>query len=170
MRSRILNRVLHAALPKWQRRFTEIWAGCLGLAIVLSLPSLYYAFRARQVFTGFFDMWEGCGYAPTPTNSQREVAPDLKHSRALGRLSIFRSVLLWSPLGIGLTVSLGGNTTKHNISSFDKCHKYQNINFPSEIYSDYCPSLCYERSWPSHQYILEADVAYVPRCLVWSGN
>ncbi|KAH9041888.1 iron reductase [Lactarius deliciosus] len=90
--------------PKWQHRFTEIWAGCLGLAIILSLPSFYRAFRARRVFVGLFGVWEGRAYAPAPTAPQREVAPSPKHSKALGYLSIFRSVLLLSPLGVGLNL------------------------------------------------------------------
>lgn len=90
--------------PKWQRRFTEIWVGCLGLAIVLSLPSIYRAFRARRAFIGPFGVWEGRSYALVPTTSQKEVVLHSKHNKALLRLSIFRSVLLWSPLGVGLNL------------------------------------------------------------------
>lgn len=90
--------------PKWQRRFTEIWVGCLGLAIVLSLPSIYRAFRARRAFIGPFGVWEGRSYAPVPTTPQKEAALHSKHNKALGRLSIFGSVLLWSPLGVGLNL------------------------------------------------------------------
>ncbi|KAH8986463.1 iron reductase [Lactarius akahatsu] len=90
--------------PKWQHRFTDIWAGCLGLAVILSLPSLYRAFRTRQAFIGLFGVWEGRAYAPAPTAPQREVAPSPKHSKELGYLSIFRSVLLLSPLGVGLNL------------------------------------------------------------------
>ena len=95
--------------PKWQHRFTEIWAGCLGLAIALSLPSLCRAFHARRAFIGLFGVWEGHAYAPAPTTPQNEVAPDSKNSRALGYLNTFRSVLLWSPLGVGL--NLGQSTS-----------------------------------------------------------
>ncbi|KAI9434578.1 iron reductase [Lactarius indigo] len=90
--------------PKWQRRFTEIWAGCLGVAIALSLPSLYRAFRARRAFIGLFGVWEGSAYAPAPAVPQMEVAPPPKYSTAPGYLSIFRSVLLLSPLGVGLNL------------------------------------------------------------------
>lgn len=90
--------------PKWQRRFTEIWVGCLGFAIVLSLPSLYRAFRARRAFIGPFGVWEGRSYAPVPTTAQKEVSLHTKNNKALDSLSIFCSVLLWSPLGVGLNL------------------------------------------------------------------
>ena len=94
--------------PKWQRRFTEIWVGCLGFAIVFSLPSIYRAFRARRAFIGPFGVWEGRSYAPVPTTPQKETAPYPKYNKALGCLIIFRSALLWSPLGVGL--NLGQST------------------------------------------------------------
>lgn len=90
--------------PKWQRRFTEIWVGCLGLAIVLSLPSIYRAFRARRAFIGPFGVWEGRSYAPVPTTPQKEVTLRSKNNNALGCLSVSLSVLLWSPLGVGLNL------------------------------------------------------------------
>ncbi|KAH9169184.1 iron reductase [Lactarius sanguifluus] len=90
--------------PKWQHRFTEIWTGCLGLAIILSLLPLYRAFRVRRAFIGLFGVWEGRAYTPAPTAPQREVALSPKHSNVLSYLSIFRSVLLLSPLGVGLNL------------------------------------------------------------------
>ncbi len=74
---------------------------------MLSLPSLYRAFRAGRVFTGLSGVSvdiKGHGYVPAPTTPQREAAQGSKNSRAVGYLSAFRSVLLWSPLGFGLNI------------------------------------------------------------------
>ena len=92
--------------PKWQRRFTAIWAGCLGLALVLSLPILYRAYRAGRVFTGLFGVREGIegrGYLTVPTITRKTVLAS-KHRRPLGTLIPFFSFILWSPLGVGLNV------------------------------------------------------------------
>ncbi|KAI0295169.1 iron reductase [Multifurca ochricompacta] len=93
--------------PKWQRLFTEIWAGCLGLAIVLSLPALYRALRKGRMFTGLFGVWEdirGQGYVPARVISTKEGVPTQERSRVLDYLTIFRSILLWSPLGFELNL------------------------------------------------------------------
>ena len=93
--------------PKWQRRFTAIWAGCLGLALVLSLPVLYRAYRAGRVFTGFFGVREGIkdrDYIPAPSTAGKETVLSKEHRRPLSFLIPFTSVLLWSPLGVGLNV------------------------------------------------------------------
>ena len=90
--------------PKWQRRFTEIWVGFLGLAIVLSLPSIYRAFLARRAFLGPFGVWEGRSYAPVPTMPQKDVTLHLRNNHVFDFLSVPLSVLLWSPLGVGLNL------------------------------------------------------------------
>jgi len=84
--------------PKWQHRFTEIWAGCLGLAILLSLPVLYRAHRAGRAFTGLGGVRENLkgDYTPVLTTSRKDVP--------LPYLSSFSSLFLWSPLGVGLNV------------------------------------------------------------------
>ncbi|KAH9966357.1 hypothetical protein BGW80DRAFT_1342341 [Lactifluus volemus] len=66
--------------PKWQLRFTEIWAGCLGLALVLSLPTIFRAWRAGRVSPVFLVQ---------------------EYSR---KLDFLTSLLLRSPLGVGLNL------------------------------------------------------------------
>jgi len=93
--------------PKWQRRFTAIWAGCLGLALVLSFPILYRAYRAGRVFTGLFGVREGNeerGYVPASTITRKKTVLTKEHRRPFGTLIPFLSFLLWSPLGVGLNV------------------------------------------------------------------
>jgi hypothetical protein len=86
--------------PKWQRLFTGIWASCLCLAIVLSLPALVRIWRARRVFANLFGVWEGRTYVPLSTTHRKEVPPAKNPSRNLG----FLSLLLWSPLGFDLNI------------------------------------------------------------------
>jgi ferric-chelate reductase len=82
----------------------RFWVGCLGLAIVLSLPSIFRALRARRAVTGPFGVWEGRSYAPVPATPQKEITSRLKNNNAFGYLSTSFSVLLWSPLGVGLNL------------------------------------------------------------------
>ena len=93
--------------PIWQRRFTAIWAGCLGLALVLSSPALYRAYLAGRVFPGLFGVREGIrewGYIPAPTIPPKKAVLAKKHRQPLGTPIPFVSFLVWSPLGVGLNV------------------------------------------------------------------
>ncbi|KAH9994986.1 iron reductase [Russula compacta] len=90
--------------PKWQRLFTEIWAGCLGLTVVFLLPVLYRAYRVGRAFTSLFGVREDStthDYIPAPTPPGKEVTLARKHRGPLCHLS---SLLLWSPLGVGLNI------------------------------------------------------------------
>jgi hypothetical protein len=113
----ITNKIISSYVedPKWQRRYTEIWAGCLCLTVVLSLPTLFRALRAGRVFTDLFGVWEGRSYMPVPTTHRREVSSAPKHSWTLGFLSSFRPLLLWSPLGVGLNL---GQSTLSGLQCF----------------------------------------------------
>jgi hypothetical protein len=76
----------------------------LGLALVLSSPILYRAYRAGRVFTGLFGVREGIeerGYVSVPKITRKKTVLAKEHHRPLGTLIPF---LLWTPLGVGLNV------------------------------------------------------------------
>ncbi|KAI0061356.1 iron reductase [Artomyces pyxidatus] len=90
--------------PKWQRKFTTIWTSFMALAIVLSLPRLFRAIKARRAFTGLFGVWEdlsGKKYIPVTSNKD---TPPRRRKGLSGALSTLTSVMLWFPLGVGLDV------------------------------------------------------------------
>jgi hypothetical protein len=84
----------------------------LGLALVLSFPTLYRAYRAGRVFTGLFGVREGIedgGYASVPTITRKTVLAK-ERRRPLATLTPFLSFFLWSPLGVGLNVGQGASS------------------------------------------------------------
>ncbi|KAA1466991.1 iron reductase [Dentipellis sp. KUC8613] len=90
--------------PKWQRKFSIVWASFTGLAVVLSLPYLLRSIRARRAFTGLFGIWEdlsGKRYASVAGSGE---APSRRRSRIGAVLRSVGSVLLWSPPGLRLDV------------------------------------------------------------------
>ncbi|KAI0270454.1 iron reductase [Gloeopeniophorella convolvens] len=93
--------------PKWQHRFTAVWASCLGLFIVLSLPTVNRALRAGREFTGLLGVWEDLklrGYTTARASGsyREETTPTTGLNRSQGWLVIIRSALMWSPLGFSL--------------------------------------------------------------------
>ena len=78
------------------------------LALVLSSPILYRAYRAGRVFSGLFGVREGFeerGYVPAPTIIRKKTTVLVnEHFQPLGALIPFLSFLLWSPLGVGINV------------------------------------------------------------------
>jgi hypothetical protein len=77
----------------------------LGVAVVLSLPALYRAYRAGRAFTGLLGVREGIqgrDYAPATAAPRKETAT--KRRSPLGYLSSFHALFLWCPLGVGLNV------------------------------------------------------------------
>lgn len=47
--------------PIWQGKFTAIWCSCLGVAIILSFPSLVHALAQGRALAGLFGVSEGSG-------------------------------------------------------------------------------------------------------------
>lgn len=90
--------------PKWQIKFTAIWASCVGAAVLVSLPHLARALRSRRAFTGFFGVWDDWSYQPLPTLGERNTEKKVERSgrRLAGVLRTVASVLLWTPMGTGL--------------------------------------------------------------------
>lgn len=90
--------------PKWQIKFTAIWASCVGAAVLVSLPHLARALRSRRAFTGLFGVWDDWSYQSLPTLGGRNTEKKVERSgrRLAGVLRTVASVLLWTPMGTGL--------------------------------------------------------------------
>ena len=79
----------------------------MGLALVLSSPILYRAYRAGRVFTGIVGVREDIkerGYVLAPTITRKKAVLAKEHRQLLGTPIPSPSFLLWSPLGVGLNV------------------------------------------------------------------
>ncbi|KAI0027920.1 ferric reductase like transmembrane component-domain-containing protein [Vararia minispora EC-137] len=96
----------YAEDPKWQITFTKIWCGCLAAAVGLSAPRFLRAVRRRRAHVDLFGVRDDSGRAYESVTQLREFPrPKSKFSEMLaGILRMLGSVLLWSPLGVGLDV------------------------------------------------------------------
>ncbi|KAI0049071.1 iron reductase [Auriscalpium vulgare] len=91
--------------PKWQHKFTAIYASIIGAAIVLSLPRLVRAMKARREFTGLLGVWEDVsGQRRYVSMGDGKKVPERRRKVMAGWINMVTSVLLWSPLGVGLTL------------------------------------------------------------------
>ncbi|THH28732.1 hypothetical protein EUX98_g5458 [Antrodiella citrinella] len=91
--------------PKWQRKFSAVWAAAAVIAIICSLPYLVHSIRTRRAFTGVFGVSEdvfGKPYAPVST-----VAETQPTHRRRGRVAVWAesviSMFSWTLPGIELT-------------------------------------------------------------------
>ncbi|KAK0450521.1 iron reductase [Desarmillaria tabescens] len=92
--------------PKWQRRFTAIWASCVGAAILYSLPYLVRSIRNRRTwlwFQGVSEDFSAKGiYVPLQQATPRRSIPAKKHLECI--FGTIGSVTLWTPPFLALNV------------------------------------------------------------------
>ncbi|THH15440.1 hypothetical protein EW146_g5043 [Bondarzewia mesenterica] len=88
--------------PKWQKKFSIVWTVALGLVIVASLPRSVRAVRSRRAFTGLFGIWEDVAGKWYASAEAKERIPKRKNRKLAALLQTIGSVLLWSPMGVGL--------------------------------------------------------------------
>jgi hypothetical protein len=96
--------------PKWQRKFTIIWASLVGVAVLASAPHLFNSIKRKRAFKGFFGISEDIqrkNYTSIAATSDEHV-PDHNRRQALKPLLLLRSLLLWSLPGLRL--NLGQST------------------------------------------------------------
>ncbi|PBK65298.1 iron reductase [Armillaria solidipes] len=92
--------------PKWQRRFTAIWASCVGAAILYSLPYLVRSVRNRRTWLWFQGIGEDFSakgiYVPIQqTTPPRSIPAKNRLGSIVGTIG---SVTLWTPPVLALNV------------------------------------------------------------------
>lgn len=88
--------------PKWQRKFSIIWAAGVGIAVLAAVPQVVRALRRGRLFRGWlFGVSEGRNYTPAVGN---DVVPPKSKRRVFGLLETLGSVSLWSLPGIELDI------------------------------------------------------------------
>ncbi|OJT14547.1 Ferric reductase transmembrane component 3 [Trametes pubescens] len=88
--------------PKWQRKFSIIWAAGVGIAVLAAVPQVVRALRRGRLFRGWlFGVSEGQNYTPAVGG---DVIPPKSKRRVFGLLETLGSVSLWSLPGIELDV------------------------------------------------------------------
>lgn len=90
--------------PKWQRKFSIIWASLAGFAIIVSIPHLLRSFRRGRAFKGFFGVSEQLARKYYYPVISEEKIPQRSDRRAAGLFRSLGSVTLWSLPGLELNM------------------------------------------------------------------
>ncbi|KAH9900709.1 iron reductase [Cubamyces lactineus] len=89
--------------PKWQRKFSIIWAAGVAIAVLFSIPTVVRALRRGRFFrswlVGVTEDTSMKNYAPASGN---DALPQKSKRRVYGLLETFWSTTLWSLPGIEL--------------------------------------------------------------------
>lgn len=92
--------------PKWQRRFTAVWASCVGAAILYSLPYLVRSVRNRRTWLWFQGIGEDFSakgiYVPLEQTTPPRSTPAKNHLKTI--IGSVGSVTLWTPPLLALNV------------------------------------------------------------------
>lgn len=91
--------------PKWQRKFTAIWAAAVGVAIIATLPHLLKSIRngfLRSSLIGVREDW-GKHYEPV-ASGEGSKKPIKSYSKTNGLATVVKSLFLWSVPYVGLDV------------------------------------------------------------------
>ncbi|KAI0640857.1 iron reductase [Trametes meyenii] len=89
--------------PKWQRKFSIIWAAGVSIAVLASLPQVVRALRRGRLVRGW--LWgvtedpKGRNYTPAAST---DAVPPKSRRRVFGVLETLRSATLWSIPGVEL--------------------------------------------------------------------
>ncbi|TFK50651.1 iron reductase [Heliocybe sulcata] len=101
--------------PKWQRKFSIIWASFIGFAILLALPRFLRAVRRGRAFDTLFGIWEdwsGKGFYKGVPIKDLEPRQDRKWRVSSGIVRTVISTLLWtipkSEISLGQLLVVGG--------------------------------------------------------------
>lgn len=98
--------------PKWQRKFSIIWAAGVGIAVLAAVPQVVRALRRGRLVRGWlFGVSEGRNYSPA-TGS--DIVPPKSKRRVFGFLETLQSVTLWSLPGIELDVGQSECIREHS--------------------------------------------------------
>lgn len=95
--------------PKWQRKFSIIWASFVGLAVLASAPRLWKSIKQGRAFKGFWGVTENFGserYVATLSEAQ---IPGRRRNPFSDILRSVGSLRLWSLPGLEL--NLGQSTS-----------------------------------------------------------
>ncbi|OSC98326.1 iron reductase [Trametes coccinea BRFM310] len=92
--------------PKWQRKFSIIWAAGIAVAVLLALPSVLLALRRGRLFrswlVGVSENPSKRNYAPAAGDIAEDVVPKKAKRRVCGLLETVWSATFWSLPGIEL--------------------------------------------------------------------
>ncbi|KAK0436227.1 iron reductase [Armillaria borealis] len=92
--------------PKWQRRFTAIWASCVGAAILYSLPYLVRSVRNKRTWVWFQGIGEDFSakgiYVPLQQATPPRSIPAKNRLESI--VGTIGSITLWTPPLLALNV------------------------------------------------------------------
>ncbi|KAJ8519747.1 hypothetical protein ONZ45_g3357 [Pleurotus djamor] len=97
--------------PKWQRKFSAIWASCLGAVILFTLPRAFRALRSGQIDVlgwafGVREVGGGKYKLMKPNESLRRAQPPAqRRSWIFGVMDTVASIGLWTAPGIELSLA-----------------------------------------------------------------
>jgi ferric-chelate reductase len=88
--------------PKWQRKFSIVWASAVAVAVVASLPALWRSLRSGSAYKGFFGVSETLGgsYRPVSSTPEKTSPPRRKRNLPQALIETVTSTLRWSLPGL----------------------------------------------------------------------
>ncbi|KAH9914282.1 iron reductase [Fomitopsis serialis] len=90
--------------PKWQRKFSAIWAAVAGVAILLSLPHLIRSLRHGGALRGLFGVSESIAAQRYATIGDADVKPRTRRRTFYGLVETVSSLFWWTVPAVGLTL------------------------------------------------------------------
>lgn len=93
----------YAVDPKWQKKFSIVWATAVGVAIVASLPSLIRSIRNGRAFCDLFGVREDFGKTRYTATVSEDVKPSKNSRKIVAVEESAWSIVRWSIPGVELT-------------------------------------------------------------------
>ncbi|KAI0753811.1 iron reductase [Fomes fomentarius] len=89
--------------PKWQRKFSIIWAAVLGAAILASIPHVVRSFTTRRLLRGLVSGVTERGGNYVPAN-RADITPKRSRRTVSSLVETLRSSTLWTLPGVELDI------------------------------------------------------------------
>jgi hypothetical protein len=112
--------------PKWQRKFSIIWASLAGVAILASTPHLLNSIRRGRAFKGFFGVSETFGRKNYSPMVSEEKMPERSSRRLSALLQSIASIRLFSLPGLEL--NMGQSALNHFHNSAQVLTSFSNLS------------------------------------------
>ncbi|KAI0742236.1 iron reductase [Daedaleopsis nitida] len=90
--------------PKWQRKFSIIWAAGVGIAVLASIPHLVRAYKNRRLYRGLVTGVTENSRGYVPANHAADIKPARTGRRVSGLVETLWSSTLWTLPGVELDV------------------------------------------------------------------
>lgn len=106
--------------PKWQRKFSIVWAVAIAIAVVASAPRLWHSLRTGSAYKSLFGVTEHFNasgkYSPVAPSLEKGTAPSRRRSGIFVLAESALSMLRWTIPGIELDFGQSKHTPASPLS------------------------------------------------------